>query len=413
MKIKAMITKIDASNNLMVVFTEDRRFIKLPLPANVPNLGAAIQVDSQPEKKLMHKILTTKWFTVAAVLLLVLAAGLYSTLGVSPVSAYVNLDMKPRMQLAVNPQGKVTGVTALNEEARQLLDRVDTRRQDLYQVINDLMEEAGKQGYLEAQKQNLVMVSVTGVQDSPGYQIDENTLRTIIKEVLISQHLSGYIVVNNTGLKEWQRARQAGQTINEYLVSERAREKGITLTPRELDERDLMQVLEKSNLPVPTLFPENTWEVPRPGELVPSQQGEDQSNNSSAPNQIDEENRTGSFRWQQQNQQFHDAPAPAAKNTTSQQQPVWDKDTQSPGNEPVYGNDSFSDNQQVREQMNKDQNNLLDNENAPGISQPAQQEQQDYDSQTNHTQPGNQGESSNHSNAESNSRQSGSQGNGW
>ncbi|MDA8235911.1 MAG: anti-sigma factor domain-containing protein [Clostridia bacterium] len=441
MNIKAMVTKIDRSNNLMVVFTEDRRFIKLPLPPNVPNLGATIQVNLQPEKKLMHKLLTTKWFTAAAVFLLVLAAGLYTSLGISPVAAYVNLDMKPRLQLSVNEQGKVTGVTALNQEAKQLLDRVDTGRQDLYQIVKDIMEAVGNQGYLEPQKQNLVMASVTNLQDSSNYQVDQTKLRSIIQEALISQHYSGYIVMNKTGLNQWQRARQAGQTVNEYLVSERAREKGITLTPRELDDSDLMQVLEKSNLPVPMLFPENTWEVSQPGEPVSPQQGGDHPNSSSAPNQFYEENHYGSSRWQQQSQQFPKAPVPAAKSTHStpekyyskpnqseghpadsgakdaigQQQPVWDMDNQSTSNEPVHGDESGSHNPQVQEKMNNNQNNQWGNEDTIGMSHPAQQEQRntpDDGNQTNSTQHDYQRDSSKQ-NADNNSRQSGSKSNGW
>lgn len=438
MNIKAMVTKIDVSNNSMVVFTEDRRFIKLPLPPNVPNLGATIKVNLQPEKKLMHNLLTSKWFTAAAVFLVVLAAGLYTSLGISPVAAYVNLDMQPRMQLSVNQQGEVTDVTALNQEAKQLLVQVDTGQQDLYQVVKDIMETAGKQGYLKSQKRNLVMASVTDMQDSSDYQIDENKLRSVIQESLISQHFSGYIVMNKPGFNQWQRAKQSGQTVNEYLISERAREKGVTLTPQELDNQDLMEVLEDSNLPVPSLFPENTCEVSQPVEPASPQQGGDEVSSTSTANQFYD--HPGSSRWQQQRQQSQDAPAPSAtnnthntqekyynkpmaerhpansgaKDSTGHQQPAWDVYNQPMANKSVHGDNSDSDNPQVWKPMNNHQNNnRWDNENATKMSQPAQQEQRntrDQDKQSNSFQHNDQEEYSNH-NADTN--QSWSKANGW
>ncbi|MDA8235899.1 anti-sigma-I factor RsgI family protein [Desulfotomaculum nigrificans] len=261
MKAKAMVAKINPDNSLMVVFTEDRRFVNLPLPDNPPPLGSTIQVDLPSEKNSLKGLLSTKWLAVAAMLMVVLAIGMFSTLGVSPVAAYVNLDMKPSLQLSVDDQGKVKGITALNDEGKKLINKIDADNQDLYGLTGEIVQKADQLGYLDGQKDNLVMVSVTKVKDSANSQIDENKLRTVIHDQLSAKRYPGYVVVNETDMDHWQRAQKSGYSVNQLLISEQAKTKGIAIDPQAMQKQDYMEAMKNSHTSVPMLFPENSCEV--------------------------------------------------------------------------------------------------------------------------------------------------------
>jgi len=257
MQVKAKVAKIDQPNKVMVVLTEDRQFRRLPLPDVVPPLGATIVVSLPAEKSFISSLLKTKWLAAAAVLLLVLATGMLGTMGVTPVSAYVTLDMKPSLQLSVDDRGKITEVTALNEAGEALLVELDLKNIDIYLAVKEIVQNAGQAGYFDGQKNNVVMAGITKAGDSSSYQIDEAKLRTIIHDELSAKHYPGYVVVNVADREQWQNAKQSGYSVNQVIMSEKAREHGVSIDPQE----GLIQVTEEYQAAIPQWFGKNSCEV--------------------------------------------------------------------------------------------------------------------------------------------------------
>lgn len=308
MKVKAMVAKINPNKSLMVVFTADQRFVKLPLPENPPPLGSTIQVDIPSEKKFLKSIFSTKWLAAAAMLMVVLSIGLFSTLGVSPVAAYVNLDMKPSLQLSVDDQGKVKGITPLNDEGKKLVNEINADNPDLYGLTGEIVQKADQLGYLNAQKDNLVMVSVTRVKDSVSPPIDENKLRTVIHDQLSANHYPGYVVVNETDMDHWQRAQKSGYSVNQLLISEQAKTKGVTIDPQALQKQDYMEAVKNSKTSVLMLFPENSCEVTWANKSItarePKQTYSNQApTNVDTPKWSDNRQRENNQNWKSQQQQ--------------------------------------------------------------------------------------------------------------
>jgi len=261
MQVKAKVAKIDQPNKVMVVLTEDRQFRRLPLPDVVPPLGATIVVSLPAEKSFISSLLKTKWLAAAAVLLLVLATGMLSTMGVTPVSAYVTLDMKPSLQLSVDDRGKITEVTALNEAGEALLEELDLKNIDIYLAVKEIVQNAGQAGYFDGQKNNVVMAGITKAGDSSSYQIDEAKLRTIIHDELSAKHYPGYVVVNVADREQWQNAKQSGYSVNQVIMSEKAREHGVSIDPQEVKDQGLMRVTEEYQAAIPQWFGKNSCEV--------------------------------------------------------------------------------------------------------------------------------------------------------
>ncbi|WP_027365063.1 anti-sigma-I factor RsgI family protein [Desulfotruncus alcoholivorax] len=287
MRVKAIVAKVDQENGVMVVFTADKQIRRLPLPGVVPPLGATIEVDLPAEKRAIGGLLHTKWLAAAAVLLVVLAIGMFGTFGVTPVSAYVTLDMKPSLQLAVDDRGKITEVTALNEAGKALLDQLDLKNKDVYLAVREIVQNAGKAGYLDGQKDNIVMAGITKASGSSSYRINEAKLRTIIHDELSARHYPGYVVVNVADSDQWQSAKQSGYSVNQVIMSERARENGVNIDQQELQNQGLAQVMEDHQADIPRWFGENSCEVTWPGR---NSAGQPTATNNSRPAGEDEGN---------------------------------------------------------------------------------------------------------------------------
>lgn len=260
MQVKAMVAKVDKDNNMMVVFTDDRQFIRLPLTDPKLSPGSVIWVNLPRSKKLLLSGLNGKWFASAAVLVLLFAIGLFSTFWVSPVSAYITLDMKPSVQLSIDDKGKIKSVMALNENGKQLANSLDVENMDIYEGVRDIIKKTDDLGYLESKNENLVMACVTKMEYS-AYQVDENKLRTIIHDQLSYKKYPGYVVVNNADKSQLQRAENLGCTVNQLILSEQASERGIDINVETINGDDLMSSIKESKTSVPTLFPENNCEV--------------------------------------------------------------------------------------------------------------------------------------------------------
>lgn len=261
MRVKAIVAKVDQQNGVMVVFTADKQFRRLPLPDAAPPPGATIEVDLPAEKRAVSSLLHTKWLAAAAVLLLVLAVGMLGTLGVAPVSAYVTLDMKPSLQLAVDEQGKITEITALNEAGKALLEQLDLKNMDIYLAVKEIVQNAGKAGYFDSQKENIVMAGITKAKDSSSYQIDEAKLRAIIHDELSAKQYPGYVVVNVVDRDQWQNAKQSGYSVNQVIMSVRAKEHGVSIDPQVIKDQGLTQVMEGHQSDIPRWFGKNSCEV--------------------------------------------------------------------------------------------------------------------------------------------------------
>ena len=83
---------------------------------------------------------------LAACLTLVIGLLLYRTY-MTPVSSIV-LRINPEVRMALNEQGRVVSVDALNEDGAALLEDFDSRGQDSLTVTAALLERAAAMGYL-------------------------------------------------------------------------------------------------------------------------------------------------------------------------------------------------------------------------------------------------------------------------
>ncbi|MTI81385.1 MAG: hypothetical protein FH758_10975 [Firmicutes bacterium] len=297
MRIKAKVAKIDHKKGVMVVFTQDRQFKRMPLPVEIPNLGSTILVNLPKEKSFLNRMATKKWAAAAAVLLMVFAIGMFSSYGISPVSAYVTLDSaNSSLQISVNEDGRVENITALNKKGKELIANLNIDNKNIYLAVQEIVKKSSSSGYLDQEKENLVLASVTKIEDN--INISKDKLRETIYNEMYSAKYPGYVVVNEVAKGQWNQAQESGYSVNRLVISERAENSGVTINPDSWNNHDYMQVMNDAQLSVTKMFTKDcskvTWrEDSNTGKKPDSQDYSQQSPTVNSKNQWHESNQWG------------------------------------------------------------------------------------------------------------------------
>lgn len=299
MNTKALVIKVDTESGTMVVFTEDRQFKQLPLPAWSLGSGTTIEIGDPSTEKWTKKFFRKKsvWAASVAAILLIISVSLFYKTGVSAAATFVNLDMKSSVQLVVDQNGVVQEVLALNSEGNKLMTHnLNLKNLDLYTAVQQIVKKSMELGYFSRSAENLVMTNITTGKDLMTV-VDEKQLRTVINQELSFQHYPGYVVVNQSNLRQWENAQKLGYTINQFMIFERGAEKGIQVNQEDLKKENIPDFIKKSHMSVPSLFPESsskiTWEE------IDINKNTNQPNGIGKPQQIDQSKNYNN--WEQKN----------------------------------------------------------------------------------------------------------------
>ena len=81
--------------------------------------------------------------------LLLFFGGLFSYQSYFTVTAYVDIDVNPSMELAINRYGRVIAASAYNDDGAKLLARVSVKNKECKEALRLLIDEMYKEGYVD------------------------------------------------------------------------------------------------------------------------------------------------------------------------------------------------------------------------------------------------------------------------
>lgn len=252
-KVKAVVAGFEGKT--MVVLTRGGEFKELPIPQYPPELGEEIEIKERTHTKSFRPYLAA-----AAVLLLVLALGLFNPLA-SPVAAYVTVDINPGIELWVEKDAKVIKIKPLSDDAEKVISGISIKDKNLYETIYAIIEKSLALGYLGKTHEKLVMVSVTPVKYQAEGSVDELRLQEAISGQLKSYQIPGYVVVNKAEDAQREQAQKKGLSVNKLLVYQQAEKRGINIPENAMIGRDMSEVLQEFNLSVKDLFGQRAVEI--------------------------------------------------------------------------------------------------------------------------------------------------------
>ncbi|HEX3030918.1 MAG TPA: anti-sigma factor domain-containing protein [Bacillota bacterium] len=282
MKITGIVYKITGSK--CIIMTKDGEFRRVSLPSGPVRVGQEVTVSTFA--------LTgwTKYATLAACLLLALA-GVFTLQqpAAGETVAYVSLDINPSMELAVDSHLQVADVKALNEDSRQLLDKLVYKKKNVYLVISDILQKAIDLDYVSSEKSNLVVSTVYEV--NPKYQLDAEQLEKAVAAPLKVKHLKAGLLFLKATPQEHAAASKLKLSTGKYLFYRDAAKSQNPPTLREFQGNSIASLVKAKKIKIPRnrarIFIPDTEEWTTPAE-----------NAKKAPGQLKKLNH-----WQQVSEQ--------------------------------------------------------------------------------------------------------------
>ena len=124
-----------------------------------------------------------------------LAIAISAYMVVTPVS-YVSLDINPSIMISTNVFNYVVAITPLNEDAAVMTADVDLKFKTLPAVLDNLMDEAIKTGYItQVDTDNAVLLTVYG-EDGIQRTEKQEELKTTVEEHLKAAEIVGEVISN-------------------------------------------------------------------------------------------------------------------------------------------------------------------------------------------------------------------------
>ncbi len=139
---------------------------------------------------------TFRLLATAAAACLVLAIGLCGGLYYQNnfvVSSVVDIDVNPSIEITTNRKDKVIDVSAVNEEAEEILDGMSLKNVDLNVAVNAIIGSMVQKGYLTTDEENNILVSVYS-EDAETATYVRNLVLVDINDSLESNQVEAFII---------------------------------------------------------------------------------------------------------------------------------------------------------------------------------------------------------------------------
>ncbi|GAB4271889.1 anti-sigma-I factor RsgI family protein [Thermincola ferriacetica] len=243
-------TVMKITDKQMVVLCEDGKFRNLPLTSPIPALGERIPIPDKvvAVRPLKRSFPISRLLAAAIFLVLFIGASLFVSrlyTSAQPV-AMVAVDINPSVELLVDKEGRVRQASLVNDDARLLLAGTELTNREFYDALNIIINKAIDQGYLDLNTdRNLIMISVVDLNKSL-FKVDPARLSAPAK----SYDIEVFYVAKEQEIK----ARQAGLTVNKYLVYEKAQKAGIALDKETLRKKSVVRSLQQAGIDPKSFF---------------------------------------------------------------------------------------------------------------------------------------------------------------
>jgi hypothetical protein len=142
--------------------------------------------------------------------------------------AYLALDINPSLELAVNSSGRVAGILPLNQDSQLLLEDLPVRGKDIYESLGMIIRESEKAGYISPEKENLVLLTVVFARPKDNL-LDTGRIKEVVLSPMAQAGMRGKVGIQTASLEEREKARQAGLSLNSYLIIKKASLKALPL----------------------------------------------------------------------------------------------------------------------------------------------------------------------------------------
>lgn len=185
-------------------------------------------------------------FKVSA-LMIAATLGIFGYNAYALPNAYVSLDINPSVELATNSFGTVIDVNPLNEDGEKLSEGLTLEGQKVEDALQNLIEEAKTEGYLDESLDNAVAVTVSTDDEAKGEDILKS-VEEAVKSELENQNLEDTeIIAQNINTDRHKEAERLGISPGKMLLIEKLKAADLEVNAEEYANKPVREIMKALN----------------------------------------------------------------------------------------------------------------------------------------------------------------------
>lgn len=208
---------LEVGDHFLTVLTPDGEFLRARNERHPYEVGQEIEFypinEAEKKRAFLSKwksSLKNKALIAAAMAILVGGASLIPVYKSSQVYAYMSIDDKSNIELAVNEDLKVIGINAYNQQGEEIVNKIDNwKNRDLSAISGEILKEMEKQDLLN---DKVVFSMTVNVDHEKSEQLKEEIM-AIKKQA--NERESSLVIVNGTK-EERKKANEKGVTLGQF-----------------------------------------------------------------------------------------------------------------------------------------------------------------------------------------------------
>lgn len=239
----------------VTLLTRQGEFINIPWDAAcLPEVGSEVEVSQPVILPYWKKVLRKKqlWALAAACLVIFFLSTTVWTgflfPGSNQVVAYVSVDINPSIELGLNEKALVLEVRGYNSDGDTILQNLAQQKVNLKNVnvedaIQLITDEAVKEKYLAPDKENNVVITVSGGENAPKKvkQLDQEA-----KKVLEKYSLAGETSTLEVPLDMHDTAKTLGVSPGKYVILMEAVDQGLNLSLDDVKGKSIVKAVKEA-----------------------------------------------------------------------------------------------------------------------------------------------------------------------
>ncbi len=205
-----------------------------------------IIVGTEYERSMFLRLNKGLVFKVSA-LMIAATLGIFGYNAYALPNAYVSLDINPSVELATNSFGTVIDVNPLNEDGEKLSEGLTLEGQKVEDALQNLIEEAKTEGYLDESLDNAVAVTVSTDDEAKGEDILQSA-EEAVKSELENQNLEDTeIIAENINTERHKEAERLGISPGKMLLIEKLKAADLEVDADEYASKPVREIMKVLN----------------------------------------------------------------------------------------------------------------------------------------------------------------------
>jgi len=211
--VKRILTGIvmEVDDKSATIMTNDGEFLNVKKTS--PNIMLGEEITSTEIVNSSFKLY--RYAAMAAVILLMLVPFIYFREAYATV-AYINVDINPSIELAVNRFNRVNKVIPLNWDGEELVKKDSLKGLDVNDSIKKIIASATDMGYISEDKYNNIEITIVKLKDK-NVGISSEILVETAKSALLNADMEATIEIHKADKKVHDEAKKENLSTNKYL----------------------------------------------------------------------------------------------------------------------------------------------------------------------------------------------------